>query len=238
MKRALLVFAIVSLPALAAAQPGYGSPQPYPPPPQPYAQPYGQPYAQPQPGYRPGYYSAPPATLPGGFWDRGGGLVWGISLGLGGMSSKDGPIECQSCSYSPVAVEVDAHLGGMLSPRLALLFEMQGNVQTVEEVGGGEGSKTLAQFALLAAAQYWVTPRFWLKGGLGFGTLSYNYNDSFGTQEEPIDDGGAFLVGAGYEILSGRDFAVDLQGRYVVGSYDGINDQISSGTIGIGVNWY
>ncbi|HRC58301.1 MAG TPA: hypothetical protein PKU97_20395 [Kofleriaceae bacterium] len=241
MKRALVVLAILSLPALASAQPGYGNPQPAQPyPAQPYSQPYTpqpQPYGQPY-GAQPGYYAQPPATTSGGFWDRGGGLVWGIGLGLGGMSSKDGPIECSSCSYSPMAVEVDAHLGGMMSPRLALLFEIQGNVQPVEEVGGGEGDKTLGQFAAMAAAQYWITPRLWLKGGIGVATLSYNYNDSSGTQEEPIDDGGVFLLGAGYEILAGRDFALDVQGRYVVGSYDGINDQISSGTIGLGVNWY
>ena len=235
MKRALVVLAILSLPALATAQPGYGgSPQPYGPQPQPY-QPYGQP--QPQP-YRPGYYSQPPATTQGGFWDRGGGLVWGIGLGLGGMSSKDGPIECSNCTYNPLSIEFDAHVGGMLSPRLALMFEMQANAQPVEEVGGGEGDKSLAQFAFMAAAQYWITPRLWAKGGLGFGTLSWNYNDSLGTQEEPIDDGSAFLLSAGYEILAGRDFAIDVQGRYVVGSYDGIQDQISSGTIGLGVNWY
>jgi hypothetical protein len=217
-----LVFASLLLPAVAIAQPGYGAPPP------------GY-----NPGYRPGgYYSQQPQTAPGGFWDRGGGLVWGVSLGVGQMSSKDGPVECLNCSYSPFAWEVEFHVGGMLSPRLALLGEFQGNVQTVEEVAGGEGNKTLAQFGAMLAAQYWLSPKLWLKGGLGVAHLAYNYNDAYGTQDQPIDDGGIFLVSAGYEVLSGREFAVDLQGRWVVGSYDGINDKVSSATVGFGINWY
>jgi hypothetical protein len=210
-----LVLASLTLSAVAVAQPRYAGP-----------------------AGRPGYYGQPSQTVPGGFWDRGGGLVWGVSLGVGGMSSEDGPIECPSCTYSPLAWSVELHLGGMLSPQLALLGEFQGNVQTVEEVGGGEGTKSLAQVAAMVAAQYWITPQLWVKGGLGVSHLEFNYDDYYQTIEEPIDDGGVVLLGIGYEILSGRDFAVDLQGRYIVGSYDGIDDKISSGTVGLGVNWY
>jgi hypothetical protein len=218
MKRLVpFILASVVLPAAAVAQPGYSAP----------------------PANNPGgYYSQPQPVTPGGFWDRSGRMVWGLGLGLGSMSSKDGPIECQSCSFNEIAVEFHVHLGGMLSPRLALMAEVQGNVQTVEEVAGGEGTKTLLQGALMVAAQYWLTPRLWLKGGVGFAHLSYNYNDAYGSQDEPLDDGGAVLLGVGYEIASGRDLAIDLQGRYIVGSYDGIDEQISSGTIGIGINWY
>lgn len=213
MKRVLLlVLASLALPAVAAAQPGYGG----------------------QPG---GYYSRP-ATKPGGFWDREGRLMWGVSVGLGGMSSKDGPIDCPTCDYNPIAFEIDGHVGGMLSARLALMAELQANVQTVEEQNYGEGTITLAQGALMFAAQYWIVPKVWIKGGIGFSHLEFNYDDYYQTVSDPIDDGGVFMVGAGIELLSGREFALDLQGRYIRGNYDGIDDQISSGTIGIGVNWY
>ncbi len=217
MKRVLLlVLASLALPAAAAAQPGYGG-------------------GPPPPG---GYYSQPAATKPGGFWDREGRLMWGVSIGLGGMSGSDGPIDCATCDYNPVAVEVDGHVGGMLSARLALMAEVQANVQTVDEQDYGEGTVTLAQGALMFAAQYWVVPKVWIKGGIGFSHLEFNYDDAYQSQSEPIDDGGVFMVGAGIELLSGREFALDLQGRYIRGSYDGIKDQISSGTIGLGVNWY
>ena len=46
------------------------------------------------------------------------------------------------------------------------------------------------------------------------------------------------MGGIGYELYSTREFAVDLQGRLIEGSYKGIDDQITSGTIGVGFNWY
>ena len=55
---------------------------------------------------------------------------------------------------------------------------------------------------------------------------------------EPVDDGSALLLGAGYEVLSAPNFSIDLQGRLLIGSYSGIDEQITSGTIGVGFNWF
>lgn len=217
---ALAALALALTPALAAAQPSAAPP---PPPP-------------PSPAYPGGYYSAP-TTTPGGFQDRTGRLALGFGLGLGAMESESGPIECFNCDYQPVAVGLDFHIGGMISPRLALLLEMQANIQTVEDYGF-EGNKTLSQGAILGAAQFWVTPRIWLKGGLGVAHLQYTYSDVYEDYEEPIDSGAALLLGAGIELLHSQRFALDLQGRVLVGGYDGIDDTVTSSQIGIGLNWY
>jgi hypothetical protein len=207
---ALLVF-----PALASAQGYYGPP----------------------PGG--GGYYAQPATLPGGMWDRTGRLALGFSIGLGGMHSNAyGDIGCPTCNYNPAAVEVDFHIGGMLSPRFALLFEGQGNLQTVDDNGQG-GTVTLSQSTAMIAGQFWLTPRLWLKGGIGAAHLSYDFNDPYGTAgSQPISNGAAVMAGAGYELFSTREFAVDLQARIIEGSYKDLGDQITSGTIGLGFNWY
>ena len=42
----------------------------------------------------------------------------------------------------------------------------------------------------------------------------------------------------GFELLSARNFAVDLQGRLIQGSYNGLDDSVTSGTVGVGINWY
>jgi hypothetical protein len=42
----------------------------------------------------------------------------------------------------------------------------------------------------------------------------------------------------GFEVFSGRFFAFDIQGRLIDGSYSGVSDHITAGTIGIGFNWY
>jgi hypothetical protein len=205
----LLVLAVLLAPGLAAAQGYYG-------------------------GSGPGYYGQPPATqLPGGFHDRTGRLAWGFSLGLGGMHDRGSNVtSCNNCSYNPLAFEADAHIGGFIAPRLALMAEAQINAQTVSS--SFYGDTVLSQTALMIAAQFWVTPQLWVKGGIGFAHLyadnAYEIWD-FGT-------GGAVMGAAGYEIMSARNFSVDLQGRLIQGTYKGFNDSITSGTVGVGINWY
>jgi hypothetical protein len=216
MKTSALITALglALVPAIAAAQPGAA-----------------------QPGAAPVYAPPPaPQAAPGGFHQRAGRFTAGFSIGLGGMSSSNGPIECSNCNYNPLGAAITGHLGFMASPRLAVLFEGQVNGQTLEDYG--DGSRMLLQSAAMAAAQYWITPQLWIKGGVGFAHLSYNYEDYYGSFEEPIDDGIATMGAIGYEILSAPRYSIDVQGRFINGSYDGINDNVSSGTIGLGFNWH
>lgn len=219
MKRThMLAFAAVLLaPAAAAAQPGYGAP---PPPPR----------GQPQ-----GYWSQP-TTLPGGFHDRTGRMAIGFSIGLGGMQVGDSDVQCPSCEYEPIGAEVDFHIGGMMSPRFALLFEVQGNAKTVDD--NVFGTTSLVQATAMVAGQYWLTPQLWVKGGIGGASLSYSYDDGYESQSEDIDRGMALMGGVGYELLSARTFSIDLQGRLIAGTYDGIDQQVTSGSVGVGFNWF
>ncbi len=214
MKRSHLVaFAAVLLaPAAAAAQPGYGPP----PPPA-------------------GYYSQP-TTVAGGFHDRTGRMALGFSLGLGSMQVGDSDVTCANCDYEPIAGEFDFHIGGMLSPRFALLFEVQGNAQTVQE--NAYGATSLVQATAMVAGQYWLTPQLWVKGGIGGASLSYSYDDGYDSQSENIDEGMALMGGVGYEVLSARTFSIDLQGRLVSGSYDSFEQNVTAGTVGVGFNWF
>ncbi|MDB4955373.1 MAG: hypothetical protein JWO36_2942 [Myxococcales bacterium] len=204
-KYALL--AILLVPGLAAAQ-GYGG------------------------GGGPGYYSQP-NPIPGGFHDRTGRLMWGGSIGLGGMHDNgSGLTNCDNCSTGP-AVEVDGHIGGMLSPRFGLMLEMQANSRQVHS-DLQNGDTFLTQGTAMIAAQYWLTPQLWLKGGLGVAQLQAD--NAYVTYDF---GGGAAIMGAiGFELLSARNFAVDLQGRIIEGSYNSGNDNITSGTVGVGLNWY
>jgi hypothetical protein len=217
MKRIHLVAlaAVLAAPAAAAAQPGYGPP---PPPP------------------RGGYYSQPTPTIPGGFHDRQGRLALGFGIGLGGMQVGDENVECINCDYDPVGFGFDFHIGGMLSPRFALLFEVQGDGKTVEE--NAFGATSLVQASAMVAGQYWLTPQLWIKGGIGGASLSYSYDDGYEAQSEDIDEGLALMGSIGYEILSARTFSIDLQGRLLSGQYDGIEENVTSGSVGVGFNWH
>ena len=179
-------------------------------------------------------YGAPP--LPGGFHNRQGRLAFGGSLGLGYMNANGQAVDCAGCDANPVTGEGDLHLGGFIGPRIALMFEGQVNVQQVALDPANDA--TLSQTLLLGALQFWITPQLWVKGGIGLAYL--NFNDNVAGTTSQSDGGLGLLGGIGFELLSARNFAVDLQGRLTEGTYrtNGQTDNITSGTIGIGINWY
>jgi hypothetical protein len=207
----------ILFPAVASAQPGAPS---QPPPP---------------PTTNPGYYGPPPpATAPVSPYLQRRGLAIGFGIGLGGMQSENGPIDCFNCDYDPVAVGFDFHVGGMINPRLALLLEIWGQAQTLD----ADGTAMLTQSLAMIGVQYWVTPKLWLKGGIGAAALQISYDDGFAQDDEQVDEGGAIMGAIGYELVQGRTFAMDLQLRIGAGTYEGIDDQITSTTVGLGFNWY
>jgi hypothetical protein len=205
--KTLLVLALVAAPALASAQGYYGGGPSYGPPP-----------------------------LPGGFHNRQGRLAIGGSLGLGYMNDNGGAITCSGCDVNPVTGEGDFHIGGFIGPRIALMLELQVNVQQI--AFDANTDLTLEQGLIMGAAQYWLTPQLWVKGGLGVAHL--DVNDNVNGTYSPAASGLALMGGIGFELLSARNFAVDLQGRLSEGAYsnNGNSENITSGTIGVGINWY
>ena len=183
-----------------------------------------------------GYYAAPPpnSVLPGGFHNRQGRLIFGFSLGLGGMHDRGGDIECSNCRYSTLSGQASGHIGGFIGPRFALLGELQGNVQTLAT--DGYDDTVLVQSALMIAGQYWLTPQLWVKGGIGFANVSVD--DTYYGTSETVDNGMALMGAIGFELLSSRYFSLDLQGRVLNGAYKGIDNSITAGSIGIGINWF
>jgi hypothetical protein len=185
-----------------------------------------------------GYYAGP-GPVPGGFHNRAGRLAWGFSLGLGYMNENGQSITCSGCDAQPVTGEADFHIGGMIGPRMAILFELQGNAQQIALDPNTD--VTLTQTLVMGAVQYWLTPQLWLKGGIGFAHLDFNDNLA-GVSYSAPSTGLGLMGGIGFELMSARNFALDLQGRLTEGSYSGmnstLNDHITSGTIGVGLNWY
>jgi hypothetical protein len=170
----------------------------------------------------------------GGFHNRAGRLTFGGSIGLGGMSDNGSAITaCNNCDINPLTLEGDLHIGGMLTPRFGLMLELQGNLQTVHS-DFRNGDTTLSQAAEMVAAQVWLIPVLWLKGGVGFSQLQED--NAFFTSD--LGSGIAVMGAIGIELLSARNFALELQGRIIEGTYNSGNDHVTSGTIGLGLNWY
>jgi hypothetical protein len=184
------------------------------------------------------YYSAT-SHHPGGFHNRSGRLMFGGNIGLGAMEDSGGDVDCSNCSS--VAAQFAGHLGGFVGPRLALMGELQANFQTLQSDRFTGDTEVLTQGALMLAAQYWLTPQIWVKGGIGFATLQVNrsyYGDGIIDESTIPENGLALMGGIGFEILSARHFSVDLQGRLLNGTYDQIDYNLTAASIGIGINWF
>ncbi len=219
MKLVLVFGLLAATTATAAAQPGSAQP--------------------PQGG---GGFAAPPATYPGGFHPRGGRILFGGSLGLGAMSLNGEDVQCTNCDYSTASFAAAGHIGGFVGPRLALMAEGQVNGQTIASDTFSGDTSVLTHAALMFAAQYWLTPQLWIKGGIGLSNLrverSY-YGDGIIDEVAEVPENGLALLGAvGYELFSAPHFSIDLQGRLINGSYDRTDNNVSAASIGIGINWY
>jgi hypothetical protein len=212
---ALAAGALAALMVCAASSPAAA--QPGAPPPPPHGG-YG--------GYG-GYYGPPPDPTRRG-------LTLGFGVGLGGMDSDSSLTECIGCDFDPIALAFDFHLGAMITPRLALLGEVYWHGQTIDEAG----FNWLGQTMLLGALQFWLTPQLWLKGGLGVASLTAHFDDGYVYDDDTLDTGVAVLGAAGFEILHSPWFAIDLQVRLASGNYEGIDEQVNVGTVGLGFNWY
>ena len=97
-----------------------------------------------------------------------GGLVVGFGVGVGGISASD---NCSNCGGGAGGLEF--HIGAMVNPRLAVMFEGWGLARPVD--GGGTLTNSMGGGAL----QFWVNDVFWLKGVLGFGTIRVSYDDGY-----------------------------------------------------------
>lgn len=212
MRRAILAaaasLALVALPSVAAAQaPGaYGPPRAYQPP---------------APGPVMPTYTPPQVRR---------GFVFGFGIGGGSINVVD---ESGADGEEFDGASFEVHIGGMLSPRFALLGEVWGVVHHSDEDNiAFNGETTLTHNIYVLAAQYWISPRFWIKGGIG--RASYTLEDDIGVYEE--EAGRAIMGGLGYELSHSRTFAIDIQLRFGVAEYE--QGELQNGAVAVGINWY
>ncbi len=198
---ASLFFTLLSVPALALAQPGPASQRGY------------EPYLDDE-----------------GFFVRRG-LTAGVGLGVGALSTDSGIFDCVDCAFSPAAVSIHGHLGGMLDHRTALMGEYWGQMQRLDYFGDAYG----VQHMLMGAIQHWLHPQLWIKGGLGLASLQVSYYDGF---VDELNHGTAIMAAAGYEIAFAPDFSLDIQLRVGSGMYRYVQDRATTAVIAGGLSWF
>jgi hypothetical protein len=180
-------------------------------------------YAQPGPPPPPPAYQQPAYGAPAPIGIQRDGFVIGFSLGAGVLTNDN----CDSCD-SLEGGAAEFHLGFMVTPQLAVLAEGYAVSHTEQDL-------TLSQTIGMLAAQYWVSPKLWVKGGLGSGHLSLS-NDR-GQELAVSEEGAGAMIAAGYEVYQGRSFAIDVSLRAAAVSYEE-SDTVTQTAAAVGFNWY
>jgi hypothetical protein len=153
------------------------------------------------------------------------GLVIGGGIGFGTLSADQCGDLCGG------ALSLEGHIGGMVDPRMALMFDAW---TTIHPIPGSDGQTTNTLYT--GALQFWPAPIVWLKGGVGLGNTQISSN-SVGT----ITDATAFalLGAAGVEIVQSGWFALDLQARLGHTFYaQAEGGPITNFAFMVGFNWY
>ena len=170
---------------------------------------------------RPRYYAAP-GYYPGGGYRSG--LVAGVGIGVGGISADQCGGDCGS------GLSLEGHIGGMVDPRLALMFDAWAVFHRNTDF-----DTTTTSGVYTGALQFWLSPIVWLKGGVGLGRTERS--DFFG----PLGSASGFaIMGAGgVELVHTGFFALDLQGRIghtFISNADG--GAVTDYAFMVGFNWY
>ena len=162
--------------------------------------------------------------------DRHDGFMIGFSLGAGSTRNA-----CAACDGLG-AVGLDASVGWFLNRRVALTYDVfalatasrNTDVTTVDEIHLESAANAMGSLAV----QYWLRPRIWLKGGIGYARLLRA--TPFGTNEQ---GGGGMTLGAGYELVRGRgNFVLDIRGRLSHADIAGV--PLDNFALLVGMNWY
>ncbi|MDH4065001.1 MAG: hypothetical protein OEW19_11425 [Acidobacteriota bacterium] len=183
------------------------------------------------------------------------GMTGGLSIGggwlrLGGASADPATELVQLGDRNGGGPTVDLRLGRFVAPRAAVLRELA--LATTSEtafddtvgvrLGGTEllfgGATTdLSSFVTVGAAQFWVAPRVWIRGGIGVGYLSRTLYlpDSV---DLTLDKGYGFAVlgGTGVEVWRVQHLALDAQVQFSTFAVGGL--RVNAPVLQLGVSFW
>lgn len=178
----------------------------------------------------------PPAPVaPVGFVEAAtpwrSGFMFGVGGGFGSLVA-----DCDDCRDTMEAGGLNGHIGYLLRPRLALIFDVWGMVHR-------ESFLTVYQNINTVGARWWPTRKLWLQLGVGNANAGYRWAGVFANFEDRTEKAPGFMLGVGYELHAKPTFAIDIGFRYGTGSYDTKvgSDYVIEGhssQLGVGFNWF
>lgn len=218
--------------------PGYRSAQPHAYPQPPAEEPYDQGpyqhdyyYGPPPPPY--GYYPPPRyyrryAPPPARYYEPASyrQFFFGFGLGVGGVS--DYAYELDS-TQSRVGIGYNLRLGFGVSPRWALVLSADGASAYFQNMN-------LSETVFTVGPQFWVTPKLYVRGGIGAATRTYEYDsyysDYYGDYytETWTDSGMGGVAALGFEFVQSYHVSLAVELNGTVGYY---NNKDTLSTFGI-----
>jgi hypothetical protein len=181
-----------------------------------------------QPGASPGLQPMPDPDAR----SRREGLMLGFGVGGGNISAECAADAGDVCDEVLEAGSFSGQIGLMIAPRLGVMLDVWPMVHH-------EDLLTITHVITTAAAQYWITPALWIKGGIGGAHARFHYDRLiFPDYDEQTDTVAAVMVAAGYEIYAKRNLAIDLQLRGGTGFYEEDEVKGHSAAFQVGFNWY
>jgi uncharacterized membrane protein YtjA (UPF0391 family) len=154
------------------------------------------------------------------------GVTFGGGVGLGHIAC-DGA----DCGGVNEAGGIDVHVGGMLTPELALLLDAWGMSHR------DSNDATFTHAIVTGALRAWLVPRLWVSGGIGFAEARWHYSSDVIDYESRSDTVPAVMGAIGVELLSSPAFALDLQLKGGTGFFED-DVRVRNVSLGVGVNWY
>jgi hypothetical protein len=157
--------------------------------------------------------------------DRRQGLAIGIELGGGHMECQG--VGCEGVTESGGA---SVNIGAMLMPNLAIMVDAWMMAHRDDRLTLTHGIATIGP-------QLWVGP-FWVRGGVGVARASFNYDAGIVEISDETETVPAAMAAIGFEVISTRDFALDLRLRGGTGFFHDGDTEVRNLSLGLGANWY
>lgn len=153
------------------------------------------------------------------------GLTIGVELGGGHM-------ECEGvgCDGVTMAGGLSVNLGAMITPNLAIMGDAW-------VMGHREERLTLTNGMATIGPQLWMGP-FWVRGGLGVARAAFNYDAGIIELQDKTETVPAAMAAVGVEVISTKDFALDLRLRGGTGFFHDGDTKVRNISLGLGANWY
>ncbi|MEZ5024759.1 MAG: hypothetical protein R2728_16155 [Chitinophagales bacterium] len=162
------------------------------------------------------------------------GFLIGFGIGGGVISIAD----------SKTGENFDHVQGGMSFPNLKIGFMINDRLAFIGTMGGmmyDLEDKDRSFQTIAPTIQFWIKDRWYINGGLGLAMDMPALYEIEDFESEDWNFGCALVASTGYEVFKRRNFAIDVQGKLLLGRTNLGDDQhrdAASFFLGLGFNWY